>query len=170
MARIVVLDTSFLLELFQVPGDSTQDNHDSARELFRQAIIGGYDVYCPLSVLYELANHIVDIKNAAARRRISELFQATVLTAWNEKTPFSIIPSESVSGEYHDLSALPELCAEYRASIDQGLGMTDCTIVDVARKIKDNYHGRLRKWPAHIWTLQRALKAMEPDPFGHHIY
>ncbi|MCY1280901.1 hypothetical protein D9M68_464000 [compost metagenome] len=170
MARIVILDTSFLLELFNVPGDSTPERHDSARELFQQAIIEGYDVYCPLSVLYELANHIVDIKNSAKRREIAELFQDTVLSAWEERTPFSIIPSECVSGEYHDLSALPQLCHEYRENISQGLGLTDCTIIDVARKIKENYHSRLRKWPAHIWTLQQALKAMEPDAFDHDIY
>lgn len=170
MARIIVLDTSFLLELFKVPADSTQENHDSAKELFQKAIVEGYDVYCPLSVLYELANHIVDIKNATARRQIAEVFQETVLSAWQERIPFSIIPSECVSGEYHDLSALPELCREYKDNIAQGLGLTDCTIVDVARKIKENYHGRLRKWPAHIWTLQKALKAMEPDAFEHDVY
>lgn len=170
MSKIIVLDTSFLIEFFEIPVDSKRDYHVAAVELFRDAIQNNYDIYCPLSVLYELANHIVDINSNDAQRRIASNFTETVLSAWREKIPFTIIPGEIETSDYHDLGRLPELCADYGRNIRQGLGLTDCTIVDAASKLKSSYISRQRRWPAHIWSLHRALKALEPDRFEHEIF
>lgn len=170
MSKIVVLDTSFLIEFFKLPIDSNKKLHTQAVELFENAILDGYDIYCPLSVLYELANHIVDIKHNLEQRRIAAEFTKTVLQAWEEKIPFTIIPGDIDNSDYHDLSRLPELCNEYEQKIRQGLGLTDCTIVDAALKLKENYKARQKRWPAHIWSSHNALKALEPDNFGHDVF
>ncbi len=170
MSKIIVLDTSFLIELFKIPMDSNQQLHDQAIVLLEDAIRNKYDIYCPVSVLYELANHIVDIKSHEAQRSIAEKFTEMVLTSWHEKVPFIIIPGDMDDFETHGIARLPELCNDYKTSIRQGLGLTDCTTIDTARKLKASYTERLKRWPTHIWTLHRKLKAMEPDKFEHQSF
>lgn len=170
MAKIIVLDTSFLIELFQIPVDSNPDKHQPAIDLLQNAIAKNHDIYCPLSVLYELANHIIDIKSHDDQRRIAQTFTSMVIKAWEEEIPFTIIPSSIDKPEQHEIARLPELCETYQANIRQGLDLTDCTIIDAAYKLKANYHSRSKKWPAHIWSLHQALKALEPDNFGHALF
>ncbi|WP_141251003.1 type II toxin-antitoxin system VapC family toxin [Pseudomonas aeruginosa] len=170
MAKIIVLDSSFLIELFALPGDSTAEKHQAAASLFKQAINNSYDIFCPLSVLYEVANHIADIKNAKAQMEIAKKFKETVISAHQEGVPFAVIPNGKTGDNFKELAELPSLCAEYQEHLRQGLGLTDCTIIDVAKAIKANYHHRQKNWNAHIWTLHKALKALEPDRFEHKYF
>ncbi|WP_146232407.1 MULTISPECIES: hypothetical protein [unclassified Pseudomonas] len=170
MAKIIILDTSYMLELFGVSLDSQPCRTEEARKLFQEAIQNGYDVFCPLSVLYELANYIVDIKDHNLQQEIAERFKEMVEGAFTVDNPFSIIPNGNSEPIYEELASLPKLCREYQGSIRMGLGLTDCTIIDVARMLKRNYATRKRNWPAHIWTTHAALKAMAPDDFGHQYF
>lgn len=167
MARIIILDTSFLLELLAVPQDSTQVKTIAAKELIADAIDKNYDVFCPLSVLYEVANHIVDIKHQLAQRSIADTYKEMIDSSFSDNIPFAIIPNGDPSPALKELSELPELCRVYHQSIRQGLGLTDCTIIDVAHSLKRNYSTRKKAWPTHIWTTHAALRAMAPDAFAH---
>ncbi len=170
MAKIIILDTSYMLELFGVPLDSQPCRTEEARRIFQEAIERAYDIFCPLSVLYELANHIVDIKNHNLQREIAMRFKGMVEGAFTEDTPFAIIPNGNLTPIHEELSSLPDLCHQYQTNIRMGLGLTDCTIIDVANTLKQNYASRRRNWPAHIWTTHAALKALAPDDFGHEFF
>lgn len=163
MAKIIILDTSFLLELFEVPMDSNLDMSQEAINLMTEAIEGGYDIYVPLPVIYELANHIVDVKNSKIRNTLAERLKGTVIQAWNEKNPFTIIPCESSELIISELTNLPAICEKYKASIDQGLSLADCTTIDLAQRLKQRYKERSKPWKTHIWTAHKVLKSMEPD-------
>lgn len=167
MSKIILLDTSFMLELLSVPYDSVEHKHQEAKELFSLAIENSYDVYCTLGVLYETANHIVDIKNVEVQRKISVTFKDMVVLAWNENVPFTIIPNANSADLLSQFSTLPELCQKYSESLRQRLSLVDCTLVEAAEKIKSNYVARQKRWPAHIWTCHGELKALEPDRFEH---
>lgn len=170
MAKIIVLDTSYLLELFGVPQDSVGERVEEARRMFQHAIQSGFDIFCPLSVLYELANHIVDIKNHTLQREIAERFKEMVQGAFSEDVPFSIVPNGNSLPIHEELASLPDLCQEYQDKIRMGLGLTDCTIIDVARSLKENYSARRKPWPTHIWTSHGALRSLAPDDFGHEYF
>ena len=170
MAKIIILDTSYLLEPFAVPMDSTEEKSLEAMRIFEQAITAGYDIFCPLSVLYEVANHIVDIKNHVLQREVAQKFRAMVEGAFLENNPFSIIPNGSSRPIHEELSSLPDLCRQYQDNIRMGLGLTDCTIIDVAKTLKENYASRKKQWPTHIWTSHVALRAMSPDEFQHQYF
>ncbi|WP_122559464.1 PIN domain-containing protein [Pseudomonas viridiflava] len=170
MAKIIVLDTSYMLELFAVPLDSTPERSEEARRIFEDAVRSGFDIFCPLSVLYELANHIVDIKNHTLQRTIAERFKEMVEGAFSADIPFSIIPNGSSTPIHEELASLPDLCRNYQENIRMGLGLTDCTIIDVAKTLKINYVSRKKNWPTHIWTTHAALKSLAPDDFGHEYF
>ncbi|MCX7133711.1 hypothetical protein [Aeromonas sp.] len=163
MAKIIILDTSFLIEYFAVPIDSSPERHEQAFECFCDLIDKNYDIYVPLSVVYELANHIIDIKNPHKRTELANKFTELMQCAWADRTPFTIIPcTDDQSIELTEIN-LNSLCNSYATHINEGLSLTDCTIIDAAIKIKKSYKERRRNWPAHILTLHTALKAHEPD-------
>lgn len=170
MSKIIVLDTSFLLELFQVPMDSIAGLQSEAIALMSEAIEKSYDLYCTVGVLYETANHIVDIKNAKAQRELAKEFADMVKMAWEEQTPFVIVPGACSPEMVSELSKLPELCATYQNTIRQGLSLVDCTIIDLALRLKENYAGRSRRWQAHVWTKHGELKSLEPDSFENEFF
>ncbi|MDX7857229.1 hypothetical protein [Aeromonas caviae] len=163
MAKIIILDTSFLIEFFAIPVDSTPEGHQRAYNCFCELIDKNYDIYVPLSVVYELANHIIDIKNPQKRTELAQSFTALMQSAWTERTPFTIIPCTSDGNLELTEINLIALCESYSMHIDEGLSLTDCTIIDAAIKIKKSYRERKRNWPAHILTLHMVLKAHEPD-------
>ncbi|VVN74118.1 hypothetical protein PS708_00597 [Pseudomonas fluorescens] len=170
MSKIILLDTSFLLELLNVPFDSVERKHEEAKELFSVAIENSYDVYCTLGVLYEVANHIVDIKHVETQRRIAVIFKEMVILAWNENSPFTIIPNANSAEVLSQFASLPELCQKYSETLRQRLSLVDCTLVEAVSKIKSNYLDRQKRWPAHIWTSHGELKALEPDRFEHPFF
>lgn len=170
MSKIIFLDTSFLLELLAVPVDSEAERHAEAVSLFECAIENSYDVYCTLGVLYEVANHIVDIKNSMVQRKVSATFKEMVILAWTENAPFTVIPNSNSSEVLAQFASLPELCVKYSESLRQRLSLVDCTIAEAAIKLKANYIERERRWPAHIWTSHGELKALEPDRFEHRFF
>ncbi|WP_122711102.1 type II toxin-antitoxin system VapC family toxin [Pseudomonas viridiflava] len=170
MSKIILLDTSFMLELFLIPLDSTRDRHEAAKALFDLAIDNSYDVYCTLGVLYETANHIVDVKHAETQRKIASKFKEMVELAWSENVPFTVIPNSGAAEVLAQFASLPEICVKYTQQLRQRLSLVDCTIVEVAEKLKSGYQERERRWPAHIWTSHAALKALEPDFFEHEFF
>ncbi|MFU7711295.1 hypothetical protein [Aeromonas veronii] len=163
MAKIIVLDTSFLIELFGLPVDSDQDAHERACACYEDILNKNYDIYVPLGVVYELANHIVDVKNPGVRHELATKFTTIMLSAWKEDIPFTIIPSADGTELKMSEFDLLRLCEVYSTHLNEGLSLTDCTIIEAASTLKENYKERGRKWLSHILTKHQALKSYEPD-------
>ena len=71
-----ILDTSWLLELYKVPGDSNPQRFESVREQAAVAAQGRMHVTVP--VLFEVANHIVHVRNGHHRRQLIRRFREDV--------------------------------------------------------------------------------------------
>lgn len=78
---MTVLDTSWLLELYQVPGDSKRERHQPVLEQAKQAAQGRMMVTVP--VLFEVANHLVRVRNASQRRKLTEQYHEDVVGSLN---------------------------------------------------------------------------------------
>lgn len=64
---VYVIDTSYLLELYAVPGHSTQEAVDEIRSRFTDAVRQGARLYVTVPSIYELANHIAHISDGNVR-------------------------------------------------------------------------------------------------------
>lgn len=69
---IIVLDTSYLLELYKVDGNYQTEAHNAIVQKFRQAIESKWQFFVPVAVLFELANHIADITTFERRKYLSQ--------------------------------------------------------------------------------------------------
>lgn len=151
-----LIDTSYLLELYAIPGKSTPEAIIEVRERLRSAAERGSPLYVTVPSIYELAKHIVRIRDGNQRRRYAVHVKNDVLSSLEKGTPWSVIPSRQ-------LDALGQLVSSFIDNhIHEGIDLTDSTLIDEARRLRrERYKGS--GWRVHIWTTDGNLKAREPD-------
>lgn len=156
LSRVYVIDTSYLLEIFAVPGHSTKEARDAIRSRIAAAAKSGARLYVTVPSIYELANHISHISDGNARRSLAEQVRDTILTSLDQGTPWTIIPS-------HQLDTFKKLIVSFVDNhVIQGIDLSDSTLIDEARRLnRERYGGP--GWRVHIWTKDKKLKALEPD-------
>lgn len=155
MLTVLVIDTSYLLELYRVPDYFDPAAHDSIKVRLDQAAKTPCRLFVPFPVIFEVANHIVDARDGDVRKRLADHFVGDVVQSFERTTPFSISPAINERTLHELLKVFAKELALQR------VGLTDCAIVGEARRIKGKYGDHAR---VHIWTRDRRLKAHEPDP------
>jgi predicted nucleic acid-binding protein len=149
----LVIDTSYLLELYEVPSFSDPRHHAEVRGRFLRAADAGSRLYLPFPVIFEVANHIVDGRDDGARNALARRFVDDMIRSFERTEPFFITPAVSEAS----LKALLQVFSSELSS--QRVGLTDA-IIEEARQLKRKYGALAR---VHIWTKDRRLKAHEPD-------
>jgi hypothetical protein len=157
----LVVDTSYLLELFKVPGRFEPTFSDLVKQRFREAVVAGHRLFVPFATIFEVANHIALVRDGGARKKLAYLLASTVRQCVETGNPWVITPaSEDI---LYDLSELLRLCDVYARELAiQGIGLSDTAIIEEARRLKKKYNQPADR--VHIWTRDQALKANEPDP------
>ena len=155
-SQVYVIDTSYLLELFAVPGHSTKEATDEIRSRFTTAVENKARFYVTVPSIYELANHISHVSDGNKRRSLAEQVRDTILSSLDDATPWTIIPSQQ-------LDTFKKLIVNFVDNhVIQQIGLSDSTLIDEARRLKDTTY-RGPSWRVHIWTKDKNLKALEPD-------
>ena len=152
---VYVIDTSYLLELFQVPTFSDSVSISEVKNRFDNAIRTKSRLYVPLPCIFEFAKHIAGVNDGSVRNRIARYFCETVKSSVEKGGPWIIIPSINIE-------KLPQFCDNYiKQYVSQKFSLTDTFIITEARRIKKEYGSFGYK--VHIWTKDTSLKAHEPD-------
>lgn len=156
MTAVFVMDTSYLLELFDVPGCSEPDAVTEVRRRYEEAVEGDARIFVPLPCLFELANHIAGVPHGGSRQKLADHLSRQVVAAIEGDGEWILLPMR----EIRHYRRLWELFA--RVFAVQGVGLTDTCIIEEARRLKrERYHGQM--FTVHIWTKDGRLKAHEPD-------
>jgi len=144
---LIVVDTSYWVELFKIPKHFSEEKHLAIEEKFTWAIEQKATLYFPLPCVYELANHIAHVQDGTARRSLAERLYQTV----TNNPSILITPACAVN----ELSKFIERFKnEY---VTQKIGLADAAVIDEAIHLKNQNN------QVHIWTLDKAMKAKEPD-------
>lgn len=154
MDRVIfVIDTSYLLELFAVPGFSAPSSVQEVRKRYALAIEKGSLLFVPLPCIFELANHVTDVRDGNKRRQLAQNLFETIESSVQKTIPWQITPSTGIE-------SLPELFRNFAENyVSQGIGLTDTSTVHEALRLKTRHP----QYNVHIWTKDHALKAREPD-------
>ncbi len=154
-SKIYIIDTSYLLELFKVPGCYNPDSSKEIRKRHKDAIISESRLYVPLPCIIELGDHIADVSNGASRAAHAKILRETVVSSINNLNPWTITPVEAIEN-------LPFFLDDYEKSyVIQQIGLTDTFIISEALRIKKKYSGL--GYDVHIWTQDSTMKSYEPD-------
>lgn len=162
--RIFVVDTSYLLELYRVDGYYQENAHSMVSQKFLENIDSG-QFFVPISVLFELANHIADIPDSHRRRVLADRLRSDIDSSISELTPWVVTHATDAQSLDDLLLALNESAARFAYEFStQKLGLTDTTVILEAERLRKKFvSDSLRKYQIHIWTRHRELKSREPD-------
>lgn len=133
MTDYAILDTSWLLELYQVPGHSKKGRHEEVLGQARAAMQGRMLVTVP--VLFEMANHIVRIRNGHHRRRLIKQFSEHLNSSLKDETPWTVVrrSQDDILLRTEDLI---ELASRFVKESAVGYSLADISIVDLALHLR----------------------------------
>ena len=135
MTDVTILDTSWLLELYQVPGDSKQERHPHVVEQAKRAAQGRMLVTVP--VLFEVANHIVHVRNGDRRRKLIEQYRGDVVGSLKEEAPWTVIPTLRDSDILLRTQDLVDLAGRFAKTSSVGYSLADISIIDLAQSLQE---------------------------------
>ena len=148
MSAIVIVDSSVLLNIIDVPGR----NQRRAEVLDRlAALIESEDhLFIPMAAIVEVGNHIAHVANGAHRWAAAERFVREVRSALANEAPWKAVNFPSNQEVLKWLSAFPD-------SAMRGVGMGDLSIRQEWESCCLQY-SMSRVW---VWTLDADLAGLD---------
>jgi len=119
MSSIVIVDTSVLLNIIDVP--ERNQHKPQVLDRLEKLIEGGDHLFIPMAAIVEVGNHIAHVKNGGQRRTAAERFVREVRSALADQAPWKPINFPSNSEVLKWLEAFPD-------SATAGVGMGDLSI------------------------------------------
>ena len=150
MSDATILDTSWLLELYRVPGDSKPQRHAHVLVQAKEAAQGR--MYVTVPVLFELANHIVRVRNGHHRRRLIMKFREHLGSSLRDAAPWTVAHAlqNDILLRAQDLIKLADRFAEGSGA---GYSLADISIIDLAQWLQQ------RQLNVRILTFDQQLEA-----------
>lgn len=148
MSVYAILDTSWLVELYQVPMVSRKERLSTTVEQAREAR-GRMVVTVP--VLFEFANHLVRV-DAGRRRPLVEKYLGDVERSLSEGVPWIVLPNRE-SGVLLSADDLADLTKRFSAEATFGHSLADISVMDVASQFQEKGH------KANIFAFDRSLES-----------
>ena len=134
MTDIAILDTSWLLELYEVPGDSKRERRATVVEQAEWAIQVGMLVTVP--VLFEVANHIVRVSNGDGRRKLIKRYRNDVVSSLEKGAPWSIVPALREGDILLKVQDLVDLAGRFARDPSVGYSLANVSVMDLARDLQ----------------------------------
>jgi predicted nucleic acid-binding protein len=151
MSAIVIVDTSVLLNILNVPGRNERRVEVLAE--LGGLIETGDHLFIPMAAIVEVGNHIAQLGNGAQRRAAAERFVAEVRKALADEAPWKPINFPSNQEVLVWVDAFPDAAM-------QGLGMGDLSI----KKEWEDLCAKYRMSRVRVWTLDDDLAGLDRLP------
>lgn len=151
MSTIVLVDTSILLNVVDVPGRNEQ--RAKVLKTLEQRILQGDHLFIPLAAIIETGNHIAHVADGGQRRQAAQRFTQAVEDAAKNIAPWKPLHFPSNA----DLSAW--LCAFPDSAMRQ-VGMGDLSI-------QKEWEQLCQKFPLSrvaIWSADSDLQGFDCVP------
>ena len=137
MSAIVIVDTSVLLNIIDVPGRS--QHKSEVLDQLETLIDNGDHLFIPMAAIVEVGNHIAHVDNGAQRRDAAERFVKEVRSALADQAPWKPVNFPSNDEVLNWLNVFPD-------SAMRGVGMGDLSI-------KQEWESCCRKYAmSHVWV------------------
>lgn len=148
MSAIVIVDTSVLLNILDVPGRN--ESRPAVLVELEKLIDTEHHLFIPMAAIVEVGNHIARLGNGAQRRSVAERFVAEVKKALANEAPWRPINFPSNHEVLGWLDAFPDAAM-------QGLGMGDLSIKQEWLDLCAKY----RMSRVRVWTLDGDLAGLD---------
>ena len=153
MSSIVIVDTSVLLNVLDVP-DRNQ-RKDEVLDRLATLIERGDHLFIPMAAIVEVGNLIARVKNGVQRRAAAERFVKEVRSAIADEAPWKPVNFPSNQEVLRWLDAFPD-------SATQRIGMGDLAIKQEWAACCEHYV-LSHVW---VWTLDSDLSGLDRPGAG----
>ena len=127
---IAILDTSYLLELYQVPGCCKQSRFHTVRMQIDDIINAGGELFVTVPVLFEVANHITHVRDGRRRRTLSGKFRDDVKESIDGNGPWTIVATgKDILLRSEDIIRLAD---RFLQASGENYSFADISIIDLA--------------------------------------
>ena len=151
MGDVVIVDTSVLLNLLNVP-EFNDDREDIYRQ-FQHFLKAGATLLLPLATVFETGDHIADVKDGGNRRRFAEAFCEEATKALEGKAPWVLVSPPDNSQLAAWLDRFPD-CSMRKISL------SDLSLMELwESQCKKLFGTRVL-----IWSLDKHLVACDRKP------
>ena len=140
MARVAVLsgpailDTSWLLELYRVPGYFKESRTEHVRGRTAELIETGSELFVTVPVLFEVASHITHVRDGGRRYQLGERLLDDIETSLDRDSPWTIIRIGSeILLRSRDVI---RLAARFLESSGPNYSFADISIIDLAAELR----------------------------------
>ena len=151
MTDIAILDTSWLLELYEVPGDSKRERRGTVVKQAEWAIQVGMLVTVP--VLFEVADHIVRVRNGDQRRKLIKKYRNHVVRSLKEGVPWTIVRALREDDILLKVQDLVDLAGRFARDSSVGYSLANISVIDLVQDLQKR--GRT----VAILTFNKQLEA-----------
>lgn len=148
MSAIVLVDTSVLLNVLDVPGFNQRRAH-VLREFAAWVDAGAY-LFIPLAAVFETGNHIAQLADGRLRRRSAEHFVGAIQAAINDQAPWKPM-------RFPDVGVLGNWLNDFPNAAMQGHGMGDLSI-------RKDWEAQCAQFPmsrVKVWSLDADLSSLD---------
>ena len=120
MSDIVILDTTVLLNVLDIPGFN--QNQREIFEEFQECIDNGHTFLVPFAAIFETGNKIAQLANGGLRWQHAREFTAVVRSSLDGRAPWSVTA-------FPDLRTVAQWMNDFPNHATRGAGLSDLTIV-----------------------------------------
>ena len=134
LSGIAILDTSWLLELYRVPGYSKGSRLRRVRRKTRDVIDGRGELLVTVPVLFEVANHVTHVRDGRRRRLLNKRFRDDVKQSIDGFGPWTIVATgKDVLLRSEDLIRLAD---RFLQAAGANYSFADISIIDLATTLQ----------------------------------
>ena len=140
MARVAtlsgtaILDTSWLLELYRVPGDFKESRTESVLTKTAELVDAGFELLVTVPVLFEVASHITRVPDGRRRHTLGEKLRDDITSSIDRGSPWTITTvGRNILLRSQDVIRLAERFLE---SSGPNYSFANISIIDLATELR----------------------------------
>ena len=134
LSGAAILDTSWLLELYRVPGYSDEARTVAVRTETAEFIDAECELFVTVPVLFEVASHITHVRKGGRRRALGKRLRDDIASSIDRESPWTI----ATVGREILLRAedVIQLANRFLESSGPNYSFADISIIDLAAKLR----------------------------------
>ncbi len=134
LSNAAILDTSWLLELYKVPGYFKESRTPFVREETDRLLKAGWELFVTAPVLFEVASHINHVRDGGRRHTLGERLQRDIEHSVQRGNPWTIASFRpQILLRSQDIL---RLAARFLESTGPNYSFADISIIDLAEELR----------------------------------
>ena len=134
LSGAAILDTSWLLELYRVPGYFEESRTPCVRNETAELTEAKCELFVTVPVLFEVASHITHVRGGSRRRPLSERLRDDITRSIERESPWTIVAVGS--GILLRSRDVIRLADRFLESFGPNYSFADISIIDLTAELR----------------------------------